>query len=108
MAVGEEEEARAALAWVAAEVPDEERSAASDLFARLVEAWLDGAPADVWRALQQEAASLLSPDDRLEIIYWAARAGRRLGDEELSRAAQAEAAACLPEVPIWRRRFEAL
>jgi tetratricopeptide (TPR) repeat protein len=108
MAVGEEEEARAALAWVSAEVPAEERSAASDLFARLVEAWLDGAPAEVWRALQQEAASLLSPDDRLEIIYWAARAGRRLGDEELSRAAQAEADACLPEVPIWRRRFEAL
>ncbi|HEU5057600.1 MAG TPA: protein kinase [Kofleriaceae bacterium] len=112
IALGEEVEARGALAQVEAEVPEADRSPASHLFFRLVSAWLDDAPAGTWTSLVADARGQLAPDDRLEILYWAARAaGRRPTDESLAALAsgvRAEASACLEDAPIWRKRFENL
>ena len=112
IALGEEAEARAALTWVEAEVPEAERGTASRLFLRLVAAWLDRAPGGTWTSLVADARAELAPDDRLEILYWAARAeARSPADPDLRRLAAAvreEAAACLDDAPIWRKRFENL
>ena len=112
IALGEDGEARASLASVEAEVPESDRSPASRLFTRLVAAWLDDAPAGTWTSLVDDARSSLAPDDRLEILYWTARAaGRSPSDPDLARLAAAvrhEAIACLDDAPIWRHRFENL
>jgi tetratricopeptide (TPR) repeat protein len=112
IALGDEEEARAALGWVEAEVPVSERTHASQIFRRLIAAWLERAPAATWNQLLDDASALMAPDDRLEILYWTARAaGRSPRDPDLAgvaRRALDEASARLDEVPIWRHRFENL
>jgi eukaryotic-like serine/threonine-protein kinase len=112
IALGEDAEARAALAQVAAEVPEPDLTPASLLFMRLVSAWIDGAPVGTWTSLVDGARAALAPDDRLEILYWAARAAARRptdrGFAELGDAVRREAAACLDDAPIWRHRFENL
>ena len=124
-ACGEAAEAAEALAWVEAHVPPARRSPAARLFARQVAAWIDPGPLAVWDALLDEAEASLAGDDRLEVLYWAARAARRAGADPaaadpaaadpaaadpagLVARALTRAAALLPEFPIWRRRFDDL
>ena len=111
IALGDQPAAREAIGWVEEEVPEAERSPTSRLFLRLVLAWLDAAPAATWSTLVADATGTLAPDDRLEVLYWAARAAGRSPDRDLLRVAdraRQEAAACLDEAPIWRHRFENL
>ena len=112
IALGDEAEARAALGWVEAEVPAADRTPQAQLFTRLVTAWLDRAPAATWTALLDDAGAAMAPDDRLEVMYWTARAaGRSPSDPDLGHVAERarrEASTWLEEVPIWRYRFENL
>jgi tetratricopeptide (TPR) repeat protein len=108
IACGEPDAAREALARVEERVPAPLRTPAGRLFARLVAAWLDAARPAIWSELVAEAEGQLAGDDRLEVLYWAARAADRAGDAALGRRARERATALVDEFPIWRRRIASL
>ncbi|GHG83979.1 serine/threonine-protein kinase [Comamonas sp. JC664] len=63
---------------------------------------------DVWARLVEESTQVATPDERLEILVWAARAARAAGDGATLRARVEEVEATAKEAPLWTDRVRAL
>ncbi|QSQ25328.1 protein kinase [Pyxidicoccus parkwayensis] len=61
-----------------------------------------------WAALVEAARQQSTPDERLEILVWAARAARAAGDDGTVRARVQEVEATVHEAPLWTERVRAL
>ncbi|MCP3137609.1 serine/threonine-protein kinase [Pyxidicoccus xibeiensis] len=64
--------------------------------------------ADEWARLVEEARQQATPDERLEVLVWAARAARAAGDEATLRARVEEVDATVSEAPLWTERVRML
>ncbi|WIG97845.1 protein kinase [Myxococcus sp. SDU36] len=102
------------LAWL--EEPDtRERLSPPDalmlsVVRRVVSEAQDALPygAEPWAALVEASRQLATPDERLEILVWAARAARKAGDLVTLRARVAEVEETAREAPLWTDRVRAL
>ncbi len=63
---------------------------------------------DVWARLVEASTQVATPDERLEILVWAARAARAAGDGATLRARVEEVEATAKEAPLWTDRVRAL
>ncbi len=61
-----------------------------------------------WAALVEAARQQATPDERLEILVWAARAARAAGDDATVLARVQEVEATAHEAPLWTERVRAL
>ncbi|MFP2925052.1 hypothetical protein ACLESO_07495, partial [Pyxidicoccus sp. 3LG] len=61
-----------------------------------------------WAQLVEAARQQATPDERLEILVWAARAARAAGDDATLRARVDEVDATASEAPLWTERVRAL
>ena len=61
-----------------------------------------------WAGLVEAARQQATPDERLEILVWAARAARAAGDEATVRARAEEVEQTVHEAPLWTERVRAL
>jgi tetratricopeptide (TPR) repeat protein len=61
-----------------------------------------------WAGLVEAARQQAMPDERLEVLVWAARAARAAGDEGTVRARAEEVEATVHEAPLWTERVRAL
>lgn len=64
--------------------------------------------AQEWAALVESARQQSTPDERLEILVWAARAARAAGDDATVHARVQEVEATVHEAPLWTERVRAL
>lgn len=102
------------LAWL--EEPDiQERLSPPDalmmsVVRRVVNEARDTLPygAEAWAELVEASHRLATPDERLEILVWAARAARKAGDTVTLRARVAEVEETAREAPLWTDRVRAL
>ncbi|NOJ78342.1 protein kinase [Myxococcus xanthus] len=102
------------LAWL--EEPDtRQRLSPSDalmlsVVRRVVNEARDALPygADAWAHLVEASRRLATPDERLEILVWAARAARKAGDTVTLLARVAEVEETAREAPLWTDRVRAL
>ncbi|MBZ4420150.1 serine/threonine-protein kinase [Myxococcus sp. RHSTA-1-4] len=61
-----------------------------------------------WAGLVEAARQQATPDERLEVLVWAARAARAAGDEATVRARAEEVEQTVHEAPLWTERVRAL
>lgn len=61
-----------------------------------------------WAALVETARQQATPDERLEILVWAARAARAAGDDATVRTRAEEVEETAREAPLWTERVRAL
>ncbi|WNZ59030.1 hypothetical protein QEG98_23230 [Myxococcus sp. MxC21-1] len=64
--------------------------------------------ADAWAHLVDESRRVATPDERLEILVWAARAARAAGDTATLRARVTEVEETAHDAPLWMNRVRAL
>ncbi|WP_239988936.1 serine/threonine-protein kinase [Corallococcus macrosporus] len=64
--------------------------------------------AEAWAHLVDESRRVATPDERLEILVWAARAAREAGDTATLRARVTEVEETAREAPLWTDRVRAL
>lgn len=108
---GELAEAARLVAWIEAHCPPEALApGAHTLHRALLLLTAGGSTAAAWDALLTGAgADALVPAERLEMLYWRARAALLAGRPEEAARVGAEAAALFgEESPAWRARFAAL
>ncbi|AKQ65653.1 Serine/threonine-protein kinase pkn3 [Myxococcus hansupus] len=63
---------------------------------------------DAWARLVDASTQVATPDERLEILVWAARAARAAGDVATLRTRVEEVEATAKEAPLWTDRVRAL
>nr|WP_240359711.1 serine/threonine-protein kinase [Pyxidicoccus trucidator] len=61
-----------------------------------------------WAGLVESARQQSTPDERLEILVWAARAARAAGDDVTARAWTKEVEETASEAPLWTDRVRAV
>ena len=64
--------------------------------------------AEAWARWVEEAREQATPDERLEVLVWAARAARAAGDEATLRARVEEVETTAREAPLWTERVRML
>ncbi|XXY51106.1 protein kinase [Sorangium sp. So ce269] len=104
---GEDAEAAARVAWIRASCPPGPSAPSAQALLDAVGLAIDAAGGASWEETLARSRDLL-PIERLEALYFLARAARRAGREAEARAAFAEARPLLPEGPSFARRFAAL
>jgi tetratricopeptide (TPR) repeat protein len=112
--LGDMAEAARQLTWLEEPSTRERLLPADQLMCSVVRRVVDEArgarayDAEAWARCVEDARRQATPDERLEVLVWAARAARAAGDEATLRARVEEVETTAREAPLWTGRVRAL
>ncbi|QSQ16144.1 serine/threonine-protein kinase [Myxococcus landrumensis] len=113
-ALGDMDEASRQLRWIETHCPPDSLPPTA-VMRRLVELQVREAKAGTearegraWRALEEEARELASPDEKAELLLQAARSAFEAGAQAEGLAWLVEAESAVSAAPLWRPRLDAL
>ncbi|MCP3065237.1 protein kinase [Myxococcus sp. K38C18041901] len=112
--LGDLSEATRQLAWLDEQSSRVRLTSADQLMGEVVRRVVAESSASVpysreyWEAQVEASRTRMPPDERMEVLVWAARAARAAGDDEALSARVAEVEQTVHEAPLWTSRVRGL
>ncbi|WP_370642028.1 protein kinase [Myxococcus sp. AS-1-15] len=112
--LGDLSEATKQLAWLDEQASRVRLTSADQLMGEVVRRVVAESSASVpysrehWEAQVEASRTRMPPDERMEVLVWAARAARAAGDDEALGARVAEVEQTAHEAPLWTSRVRGL
>ncbi|AKF82234.1 serine/threonine protein kinase [Myxococcus fulvus 124B02] len=112
--LGDLSEATKQLAWLDEQSSHVRLTSADQLMGEVVRRVVAESSASVpysrehWEAQVEASRTRMPPDERMEVLVWAARAARAAGDDEALSARVAEVEQTAHEAPLWTSRVRGL